>query len=300
MKRFLLACLLTLFSVATWAYDFEVDGIYYNKISTSTVEVTYKEFEVATPTYTGDLIIPETVDYEGSTYTVTAIGYEAFDSSTFSSISMPETITSIGEYAFWKVNNLTEVVIPNSVTYMDECVFGWCKGLKNAVLGDGLKMLASWTFESCTYLETVTLGNSITTIGYYVFGQCDNLKEVTIPASVTHLYEGVFSNCISLAKVTSLNPEPPICDKNAFYNIPYSSVLYVPQNSKSQYAVADLWKDFNYIEELESDGIDHVSSQTNAEIIGNYSIDGQQISTPQKGVNIIRYADGTSRKVLMK
>ncbi len=300
MKRFLLACLLTLFSVATWAYDFEVDGIYYNKTSASTVEVTYLELEVATPTYTGDLVIPETVEYEGSTYTVTAIGYEAFDSCKFSSITMPETITSIGEYAFWKVVNITEVVVPNSVTSMDESVFWGCRGLKNAVLSDNLETLSSWVFQGCTYLETVTLGSSLKKLGHYVFAQCDNLKEVTLPASVTELDEGTFSNCISLAKVTSLNPEPPTCDRYVFSNIPSESVLYVPEYSKYKYEVAYTWQDFTYIEELESDGIDYVSSQTNTEVIGNYTIGGQQTSSPQKGVNIIRYSDGTSKKILMK
>ena len=86
----------------TYAYDFEVDGIYYNIISTNTVEVTYKDNNYAS--YNGDVIIPSTVPRNTKTYTVTAIGDSAFyfgyTSFDLHSVTIPESVTAIGEGAF--------------------------------------------------------------------------------------------------------------------------------------------------------------------------------------------------------
>lgn len=94
------------------AYDFEVDGIYYNYLSSTTVEVADWTNEI-----TGDVAIPETVTYEGSTYSVTSIGESAFsDCSSLTSITIPNSVTSIGELAFWHCIYLKEITIPSSVT----------------------------------------------------------------------------------------------------------------------------------------------------------------------------------------
>ena len=136
MKKVLLLLLVLCTSVAN-AYDFEVGGIYYNITSASqmTVEVTYESRERGWSEYyyrckyQGDIVIPENVSWNGSTYTVTRIGDHAFatnNSSSFSmyfnnlkSITMPETIQSIGELAFWACHGLTVVRIPASVTSIE-------------------------------------------------------------------------------------------------------------------------------------------------------------------------------------
>ena len=170
-----IACLLC--SIAVYAHDFEVDGIYY-KITDKTknkVEVTYggtsSGFDVL---YTGDVVIPETVTYSGNTYSVTSIGVSAFSQSTdMTSITIPNSVTSIGDGAFIRCLGLKSITIPNSVIEIQSDAFKACQGL-----------------------TSVTMGNSVTTIGSNAFYNCKGLTEITIPESVTSIGSLAFYGCI--------------------------------------------------------------------------------------------------------
>lgn len=112
IRKFSIFLILWQISQFSFAYDFEVDGIYYNITSSSSSEV-----EVANGSYSGSVIIPEYVTYEGNTFNVTSIGNSAFnDCSRLTSISIPESVTSIGDYAFSYCSGLTSITIPESVT----------------------------------------------------------------------------------------------------------------------------------------------------------------------------------------
>ena len=165
---FRLSILALLLALCTSMSAFEVNGINYNITATSTVEVT------SGGQYIGDIVIPETVDYEGKTYSVTSIGDNAFqDCSSLTSITIPNSVTSIGEFAFDQCIRLTSITIPNSVTSIGE-----------------------WAFNYCISLTSLTIPNSVTSIGWGAFGQCSGLTSVTIPNSVTSIGEDVFSSCI--------------------------------------------------------------------------------------------------------
>ena len=139
-----------LFSISASADVVEVDGIYYD-ISETTATVTYGDNE-----YSGDIVIPESITYENSKYSVTSIGELAFIyCSGLTSIAIPNSITSIGESAFEGCSGLTSVTIPNSVTS----------------IGD-------WAFSECSGLTSVTIPNSVTSIGDYAFNSCSNLENV--------------------------------------------------------------------------------------------------------------------------
>ena len=105
MKRFYTKQLLTtivalLCSIAASAHDFEVDGIYYNVTDEAnlTVEVAKNYYS----DYSGDIVIPETVNYDGKSYSVTSIGNSAFwNCSSLTSVTIPNSVTSIGNYAFY-------------------------------------------------------------------------------------------------------------------------------------------------------------------------------------------------------
>ena len=118
MKKRFTACLTTLilsvfFSISALAYDVEVDGIYYD-ISGTTATVTSGDNK-----YSGDIVIPESVTYDNSKYSVTSIGVNAFGScSSLTSVTIPNSVISIGDWAFASCSGLTSVTIPNSVTVL--------------------------------------------------------------------------------------------------------------------------------------------------------------------------------------
>ena len=127
----------------------------------------------------GGLIIPDSVVYNGNTYTVNSIGYGAFrECSGLTSITIPNSVTSIDLYAFYGCSGLTSVTIPNSVTY----------------IGDG-------AFEGCSGLTSVTIPNSVINIGYSAFSGCSGLTSVTIPNSVTRIGNNAFAHCSGLTSI---------------------------------------------------------------------------------------------------
>ena len=154
--KYLCTVLLAAIGLTANAYDFEVDGIYYNILSEEdrTVEITYtySRDHRFIPSAEGvrNLVIPQKVTFGGRTYTVAAIG----------------------EDAFWVNGDLISVIIPSTVT-----------------------TIVMEAFQSCDSLVSVEIPNSVTTIGAYAFAGCDALPSVIIPNSVTTIGDGTFSGC---------------------------------------------------------------------------------------------------------
>ncbi|MCD8281814.1 MAG: hypothetical protein LUC22_01005 [Prevotella sp.] len=116
------------------------------------------------------------------------------------------------------------------------------------------------------------------------------------------MFSTKLSYCTSLAHITSLNPEPLACSYNVFDGVDKTTcVLTVPEGTKEAYANADVWCEFFNIEDTEVSGIEALTADAQGkEVSGYYTIDGQQINAPAKGVNIVKHADGTSKKVFVK
>ncbi len=132
------------FSISASADVVEVDGIYYD-ISETTATVTYGDNE-----YSGDIVIPESITYENSKYSVTSIGELAFIyCSGLTSIAIPNSITSIGESAFEGCSGLTSVTIPNSVTSIGNWAFSGCKGLTSITIPNSVTSIRSGAFSRC-------------------------------------------------------------------------------------------------------------------------------------------------------
>ena len=176
--RHLFTALLLISSTAVAAHDFYVDGIYYSIISSTkkTVKVSYggESYNSYFYEYTGSVVIPESVTYNGITYSVTSIGAGTFeDCSGLTSVVIPNSVTSIGDDAFRECSGLTSVEIPNSVTSIGDRAFNHCRSL-----------------------TSIEIPNSVTSIGKYAFYECYRLTSVVIPNSVTSIGVGAFNGCI--------------------------------------------------------------------------------------------------------
>lgn len=175
-----------------------------------------------------DLVIPETVEYEGFTYDVVAIDDDGFAyNNTITSISIPKSIRLIGDHAFSGCQELTEVTIPSTVKYMGSGIFCFCPKLKSA------------TFQ-----------NGVTLVPDVAFNGCDNLETVVLPASTASIEAGAFSGCPELKDVFCHAVAAPAVAADAFDTDKLSGVtLYIP-NSPTGYDVSP-WKDFGKVAEAE-------------------------------------------------
>ena len=118
---------------------------------------------------------------------------------------IPNSVTSIGGFAFHKCESLTEVVIPNSVTSIGDRTFFGCSSLIEVVIPDSVTNIGKFAFSQCESLTEVVIPNSVTSIGEFTFSQCESLTEVVIPNSVTSIGEFAFSQCESLTEVVIPN-----------------------------------------------------------------------------------------------
>ena len=266
-----------------FAYDFQVDGVYYNINSgTTTVRVTYENTNYNS--YSGSVVIPSTVTYNNTTYSVTSIGDEAFSvCSSLTSVTIGNSVTSIGFGAFGSCSSLTSVTIPNSVTSIGDYAFYGCSSLTSVTIGNSVTSIGIGAFASCSSLTSVTIPNSVTSIGDEAFESCSSLTSITIPNSVTSIGDEAFQDCSSLTSVTIGNSVTSIenrafygCDNintivckaenppvlvgtNVFGSINKDNVtLIVPCEKSSLYQNATGWSLFNNIVEDCESSIDVV------------------------------------------
>lgn len=205
MKKLLFTLIFALTAVTqAAAYDFEVDGIYYNKNGTNAT-VTYKE--INKHGYRGKVVIPETVSYGGKNYTVTAIADNAFYSysndyrNALTEITLPNTLISIGQYAFGYCEALKEVLMPNSVTSISYLSFAGCSNLSKVELSNALTSISYGAFMECYALKQIDIPLSVKSIGTYAFSGC-GFADLIIPNSITEINMGAFGGCKSLESVS--------------------------------------------------------------------------------------------------
>ena len=175
---------------------------------------------------------------------------------------------------------MTSIELPNSTTTIDEAAFSGCSNLAN-----------------------VTLSSNITSIGRSAFADCKSLKNLTISKNVTSIKDIRFYYDYDELELESVYVawENPIEAGSFFDRIKISNcTLYVPQGTKEAYANADVWKDFGNIIEYDATGIDKVTNRSDVKEISRYSLNGQRVTSPTKGVNIVIYSDGSIKKVAVQ
>ena len=210
--------LIALLSVSTnaFAYDFKVDGIYYNITSSTenTVSVTYRNSSYNS--YSGNVVIPEQVSNNDNIYSVTSIGENAFyNCDNLASIIIPNSVTSIGDYAFSDCYNLVSVIIPNSVT-----------------------SIGGSAFYDCDKLASVTIGSGVLSIDYDEFNAWSAQKIIWLPNTPPDGYTNVVSRCnyVSNDSYTRLNNKTILPYLSSMFEV--GGLKYVPVSPSERTCVA--------------------------------------------------------------
>ncbi len=249
---FLLTLLMSMVGTNLFAHDIEVansDGktIYYFWMNNKTeLAVGYKGnlYKTYSNEYSGNIVIPESVSYNGTTYPVTCILEGTFyNCSGVTSITIPNSVTSIERDAFvgtaWYNNLPNGLVYAGKVAYnykgtmptrivLEEGTLGiaggafyGCSGLTSITIPDGVTSIGSHAFEECSSLTSITIPDGVTSIGENTFFNCNSLNSITIPNSVTIIYVNAFNKCYSLTSVH-------ISDLAAWCNIFFCGIVANP------------------------------------------------------------------------
>ena len=219
--RALFMSLAVLLSLPMLAERVVIDGIVYNLNAEARQATVVEKYGDG---YSGKVVIPKSVKYYSTTYSVTSIGDRAFYECGLTSVTIPNSVTSIGENAFYRCY-LTSVTIPNSVTS----------------IGRG-------AFAECSELTSVTIPNSVTSIGDNAFFWCSDLTSVTIGSGVESIGTKAFGNCPQLLKVYCYAENVPSTGSEVFINSRISSAtLHVPAASFAIYQSNAPWRDFGKI-----------------------------------------------------
>ena len=194
--------------------------------------------------YSGDITIPSYVTRIGS-----RIYKNYMDDNSIKSISIPNSVTEIGDAAFYNCSGMTNIFIGNSVTSIGNSAFYGCSRLTNVTIPNSVTSIGNYAFYGCSRLTSVTIPNSVTTIGDEVFRNCSGLTSVTIPNSVTSIGNSAFSNCSGLNDVFSFikNPSAVSMGNSVFYRYPNNYTerkLHVPFSTDSTYQSNNKWSQY--------------------------------------------------------
>ena len=233
---------------------------------------------------------------------ITSIGEYAFDKcSGLTSLTLPVGITSISNGAFMGCSGLTSLTLHAGITSIGISAFAYCSGLTSLTLPAGITSISNGAFKGCSGLTSLTLHAGITSIGDVAFSGCSGLTSLILPASITSIGSYAFSSCSGLTSIYVYPDIVPKMGSDVFYDVDKKNcTLYVPQGTKQDYFLADVWGDFENIVEYDPTGIDKTTTSTDVEEVSRYSVNGQRLVGPTKGLNIVKYSDGSVKKVAVE
>lgn len=188
-------------------------------------------------------------------------------------------MTKIGNYAFYNCTDISSLTLPSGVTDIRSSAFQGCKSLTSVTLPSGVKDVAPLTFYGCESLRSINLSSDLKYISGEAFKGCTGL---------TFIYAFMEKPCE--IKETSFDNETKI-----------NATLYVPKGSLLDYWDDNEWKKFMNIEEFDATSIGSLNTNANdVQEVSRYSDNGQRLNTPAKGLNIVKYNNGTVKKIMVK
>ena len=183
----------------------------------------------------------------------------------------------LGHYAFAGCSGLTSLTLPSGVTSIGYEAFRGCSGLTSLTLPSGVTEIRELAFAGCSGLTSLTIPSGVTSIGKWAFYGCSGLTSIYVyPENLPELGTGIFNGCDA---------------KNC--------TVYVPKGTYDAYKSSEFGY-FEKIVEFDASGIDKVTTSTNAKEVSRYSANGQRLSAPAKGLNIVKYSDGSVKKVVVQ
>ena len=248
---------------------------------------------------------------------ITSIGSLVFDGcSGLTSLTLSAGITSIGDGAFWGCSGLKEVrfcINDNLDTYLTkghpcidvvDCGIRYYindKEITSIEIPSNVTTLGDYVFQGCRGLTSLTLPARITEIGNGAFYDCSGLTSLTLPARITYIGTYAFEGCSGLTSIYVYAEKVPKIGGAVFKGVDAKEcTLYVPMGTSSDYRLSGFGDYFENIVEFDATGIDKTTTSTDVEEVARYSVNGQRLSAPTKGLNIVKYSDGSVKKVAVQ
>ena len=206
----------------------------------------------------------------------------------------------LGDFAFYGCSGLTSLTIPSGVTKIGCYALSSCIGLTSLTLPSGVTEIGEHAFLNCRGLTNFTIPSGVTKIGGAAFFSCYGLISLTIPSSVTSIGGFAFNDCSGLTSIYAYMEKLPETGSNLFLGCDAKNcTVYVPKGTGDAY----FWSSFGYFDkivEFDAAGIDKVTTSTDVEEVSRYYLNGQRLVGPTKGLNIVKYSDGSVKKVAVE
>lgn len=220
------------------------------------------------------------------------------------SMEIPQKVTRIEYATFCSCSKLSSITIPNNLTYIGNCAFEYCKALETISLPKKLSVIGDNCFKYCVALNSLTIPDNVASIGSGAFGGCKKLSSLSIPASVTHIGENVFCDCDNLVSIYVYREQPAEIEGFRLHtdcNLSEHCTLYVPKGCVEAYRSSNWNTYFNNIKEFDAEtGVHATVASSQPTETSRYDINGRKIEKLAKGINIIKYSDGSVRKEFAK
>ena len=237
-----------------------------------------------------------------TTLNFNAINCSDFSSNTFincpiSTINIGDSVQRIPAHFADGKSSLTSVTIPNSVTSIGNDAFKNCSGLTSVIIPNSVTSIGGYAFHNCTSLTSVTIPNSVTSIENGAFYNCTGLTSVTIGNSVTSIGEYAFYNCTSIGRIDVKSVTPPTISSNSFRYASFTVTVYIPCGSLNNYSSSSWGTRFPNLQESQVFSLDvavNNSAMGEASILSNTCTNTAIQAYPYDGYIFVGWSDGNT------